>query len=182
MAKTEVGFIVNDEYKQWIENLKNRIKHTQIKAAVKVNYEMLDLYWTLGKDIVEKQADAKWGDSFLLTLSKDLKKAFPGVSGFSIQNLKNIRYWYRFYNEKGLQVVSQMETIEKMVKSIPWGHNQRIMYKCNDLSEALFYVQKTMDNNWSRNVLENQIDSDLYERQGKAINNFQVKLPERNLI
>ena len=178
MAKTEVGFIVNDEYKQWIENLKNRIKHTQIKAAVKVNYEMLDLYWTLGKDIVEKQADAKWGDSFLLTLSNDLKKAFPGVSGFSIQNLKNIRYWYKFYNEKGLQVVSQMETIEKMVKSIPWGHNQRIMYKCNDLNEALFYVQKTMDNNWSRNVLENQIDSDLYERQGKAINNFQVKLPE----
>ena len=67
--------------------------------------------------------------------------------------------------------------VEKMVKSIPWGHNQRIMYKCKDINEVLFYVQKTMDNNWSRNVLEHQIDSNLYERRGKAITNFQVKLP-----
>ena len=65
-----------------------------------------------------------------------------------------------------------------MVKSIPWGHNQRIMFKCKDIGEALFYIQKTMDNNWSRNVLVHQIESDLYARQGKSINNFQVKLPE----
>lgn len=97
-----------------------------------------------------------------------------------VQNLKSIRYWYRFYNsdENGLQAVSQMELIEKMVKGIPWGHNQRIMYKCKDISEALFYVQKTMDNGWSRTVLEHQIDGGLYDRQGKAITNFQLKLPE----
>lgn len=71
-----------------------------------------------------------------------------------------------------------MELIENMVKSIPWGHNQRIMYKCQSIQEALFYVQKTMDNGWSRNVLEHQIDSDLYNRQGKAVSNFQLKLPE----
>lgn len=113
-------------------------------------------------------------------MSKDLKKSFPGMKGFSLQNLKSIRYWYRFYNENinGLQLVSQISTVEKMVKSIPWGHNQRIMYKCKDINEAVFYVQKTMDNNWSRSVLEHQIDSRLYERQGKAITNFQVKLPE----
>lgn len=98
-------------------------------------------------------------------------------SRFSVENLKHIRYWYNFYtnNEKWLQGVTQ---IESMVKSIPWGHNQRIMYKCKDIDEALFYIQKTMDNNWSRNVLVHQIESDLYARQGKAINNFQVKLPE----
>lgn len=78
----------------------------------------------------------------------------------------------------GLQPVSQMELIENMVKSIPWGHNQRIMYKCHNVQEALFYVQKTMDNGWSRNVLEHQIDSGLYNRQGKAVSNFQLKLPE----
>lgn len=113
-------------------------------------------------------------------MSKDLKKSFPGMKGFSLQNLKSIRYWYRFYNENinGLQLVSQISTVEKMVKSIPWGHNQRIMYKCKDINEAIFYVQKTMDNNWSRSVLEHQIDSRLYERQGKAITNFQIKLPE----
>jgi len=71
-----------------------------------------------------------------------------------------------------------MELIEKMVKGIPWGHNQRIMYKCKDIQEALFYVQKTMDNGWSRTVLEHQIDGGLYSRQGKAVTNFQLKLPE----
>jgi predicted nuclease of restriction endonuclease-like (RecB) superfamily len=112
-------------------------------------------------------------------MSKDLQRAFPEVSGFSVQNLKHIRYWYRFYSEgvKGLQLVTQLEMLEKMIKSIPWGHNQRIAYKCKDVKEALFYVQKTIDNGWSRNVLVHQIESGLYERQGKAITNFQVKLP-----
>ncbi len=177
MARKEVGFVVTDDYKIWIEEVKNKIRNSQIKASVRINYEMLDLYWNLGVAICEKQKQAKWGDAFLKVMSNDLQKAFPGVSGFSVENLKHIRYWYNFYtnNEKWLQGVTQ---IESMVKSIPWGHNQRIMYKCKDIDEALFYIQKTMDNNWSRNVLVHQIESDLYARQGKAINNFQVKLPE----
>ena len=206
MARKEVGFVVTDDYKTWIEEVKNKIRNSQIKASVRINYEMLDLYWNLiiysntslnltikasvrinyemldlywnlGIAICEKQKQAKWGDAFLKVMSNDLQKAFPGVSGFSVENLKHIRYWYNFYtnNEKWLQGVTQ---IESMVKSIPWGHNQRIMYKCKDIDEALFYIQKTMDNNWSRNVLVHQIESDLYARQGKAINNFQVKLPE----
>ncbi len=75
-------------------------------------------------------------------MSKDLRKTFPNMSGFSVQNLKSIRYWYKFYNsdENGLQSVSQMELIEKIIKSIPWGHNQRIMYKCKNIAEALFYA------------------------------------------
>ena len=179
MVGKEDGFVVTEEYKRWINDVKMRIKQSQIKASVKINYELLDLYWELGSDIVSKQEHAKWGDSFLKVMSKDLQKAFPGMSGFSIQNLRSIRFWYKFYNDNVncLQVVSNFEMVEKMVKSIPWGHNQRIMYKCKDINEALFYVQKTMDNNWSRNVLEHEIDSDLYERQGKAISNFQVKLP-----
>jgi len=179
MEKDEVGFIVTDDYKVWIEEIKNRIKHSQVKASLKITYELLDLYWSLGKDIVDKQKKSEWGTAFLNTLSKDLQRAFPGIAGFSLQNLKSIRYWYKFYAEniKGLQVVSQFEIMEEMIKSIPWGHNQRIMYKCKDINEALFYVQKTMDNSWSRNVLEHQIDSGLYKRQGKAITNFQAKLP-----
>lgn len=193
MSKNEVGFAVTDEYKSWIDDIKKRIRQAQIKAAIKVNYELLDLYWELGKDIVKKQESTKWGDAFLKTMSKDLQKAFPDLSGLSPQNLKHIRYWYKFYSQEeiGLQPVTQLENstndvsnkptlqeIEKLIKSIPWGHNQRIMYKCKNRKEALFYVQKTMDNSWSRNVLEHQIDANLYERQGKAITNFQVKLPE----
>ena len=179
MAGREVGFIVTDEYKIWIEDVKQKIRQSQIKASVKVNYALLDLYWDIGKDIVAKQKTAKWGDAFLTTMSKDLQRAFPNVSGFSLQNLKSIRYWYKFYNsdENGLQLVSQTDLIEKMVKNIPWGHNQRIVYKCKTIPEALFYVQKTMDNSWSRSVLEHQIDGGLYDRQGKAITNFQLKLP-----
>ena len=78
---------------------------------------------------------------------------------------------------KRLQLVTQFETWEKMIKSIPWGHNQRIVYKCKNIEEALFYVQKTIDNGWSRNVLIHQMEAGLYERQGKAIANFQEKLP-----
>ncbi len=180
MTDREVGFVVDDEYKEWIKNIKDRIKHSQIKASVKVNYELLDLYWDIGRDIVAKQKNVKWGEAFIETMSRDLRKTFPNMSGFSVQNLKNIRYWYKFYNsdENGLQSVSQMELIEKLVKSIPWGHNQRIMYKCKSIEEALFYVQRTVDNGWSRNVLEHQIDGGLYVRQGKAITNFQLKLPE----
>ena len=120
------------------------------------------------------------GRFFSACYEQRFEKTFPNMSGFSVQNLKSIRYWYKFYNidENGLQAVSQTDMIEKMVKSIPWGHNQRIVYKCQSIPEALFYVQKTMDNGWSRSVLEHQIDSGLYDRQGKAITNFSVKLPE----
>ena len=180
MTNSGGHFAVDDEYKAWIEDIKNRIKRSQIKASVKVNYELLDLYWDIGRDITEKQKNTRWGDAFLKIMSKDLQKTFPSMSGFSVQNLKSIRYWYKFYNsnENGLQAVSQMDVAEKMIKSIPWGHNQRIMYKCKSVREALFYVQKTMDHGWSRAVLEHQIDSDLYGRQGRAITNFQLKLPE----
>lgn len=100
MKKSDIGFAVSNEYRAWIEDIKSRIRQRQIKAAVKVNYELLDLYWDLGRDIVQKQKDAKWGDGFLATMSKDLQKTFPNMSGFSVQNLKSIRYWYRFYNEE----------------------------------------------------------------------------------
>lgn len=83
MASREVGFVVTEEYRSWINDVKMRIKQSQIKASVKINYELLDLYWELGRDIVSKQEHAKWGDSFLNVMSKDLQKAFPGMSGFS---------------------------------------------------------------------------------------------------
>ena len=156
MPKREVGFVVTDDYKVWIDEVKKKIRNSQIKASVKINYEMLDLYWKLGNDICEKQKQAKWGDAFLKVMSNDLQKAFPGVSGFSVENLKHIRYWYNFYtnNEKGLQPVTQ---IEKMVKSIPWGHNQRIMYKCKDVQEALFQLGYFMFHQWL------YVHGDIYE-------------------
>lgn len=168
------------EYKKFLVELKEKVKNSQLKAAVKVNYELLNLYWELGKKITEKQKEYSWGDSFISNLSNDLKKEFPDMKGFSVQNLKNIRYWYLFYAEYliGLQAVSQLKKIENKIKSIPWGHNQRIMYKCKSVREAIFYVEKTIENGWSRTILEHQIDSKLYERLGSAISNFDSRLPK----
>ena len=168
------------EYKKFLVELKEKVKNSQLKAAIKVNYELLNLYWELGKKITEKQKEYSWGDSFISNLSNDLKKGFPEMKGFSVQNLKNIRYWYLFYAEYliGLQPVSQLKKIENKIKSIPWGHNQRIMYKCKSVREAIFYVEKTIENGWSRTILEHQIDSKLYERLGSAISNFDSRLPK----
>lgn len=168
------------EYKKFLVELKEKVKNSQLKAAVKVNYELLNLYWELGKKITEKQKEYSWGDSFISNLSNDLKKEFPDMKGFSVQNLKNIRYWYLFYAEYliGLQPVSQLKKIENKIKSIPWGHNQRIMYKCKSVREAIFYVEKTIENGLSRTILEHQIDSKLYERLGSAISNFDSRLPK----
>lgn len=165
------------DYKDWLQSLKGRIQQSQIKAAIQVNSELLSLYWQMGKDIVEKQAQAKWGDGFLQTLSADLSKMFPTMKGFSYRNLKSMRQWYLFYNQQniiGKQVVSQLEV---SLFSVPWGHHLMIMQRCKDIQEAIFYVCKTIENHWSRSVLEHQIELNLYERQGKAITNFQQQLP-----
>jgi len=165
------------DYKDWLQNLKEKIQQSQIKAAIQVNSELLRLYWQIGKDIVEKQAQAKWGDGFLQTLSADLCKEFPTMKGFSYRNLKSIRQWYLFYNQLDIirkQVVSQLEV---SLFSIPWGHHIMIMQRCKNTQEALFYVHKTIENHWSRSVLEHQIALNLYVRQGKAITNFQHQLP-----
>ena len=165
------------DYKDWLQSLKGRIQQSQIKAAIQVNSELLSLYWQMGKDIVEKQAQAKWGDGFLQTLSADLSKMFPTMKGFSYRNLKSMRQWYLFYNQQntiGKQLVSQLEV---SLFSVPWGHHLMIMQRCKDIQEAIFYVYKTIENHWSRSVLEHQMGLNLYERQGKAITNFQQQLP-----
>ena len=125
--------IITSEYKNWIVDLKLRIRQSQIKAAVKVNTELLRLYCQMGSEIVEKQKNAHWGDGFLKQLSKDLLSEFPDMKGFSYRNLKFIRQWHSFYNNnitKGKQVVSQFETL---LFSIPWGHHILIMQRCKDI-------------------------------------------------
>ena len=162
--------IITSEYKNWIVDLKLRIRQSQIKAAVKVNTELLQLYWQMGSEIVEKQKNAHWGDGFLKQLSKDLMSEFPDMKGLSYRNLKFIRQWYLFYNcniIKRKQVVSQFDG---MLFSIPWRHHILIMQRCKNIDIALFYIQQTLENNWSRNVLDWQIDSNLYERKGSKTN------------
>ena len=121
----------NNEYKEWLVNIKARIRHSQIKAAIKVNTEVLELYWYLGAEIVSKQAKAKWGDTVIKQLSIDLKEEFPDSEGFSRTNLHYMRQWYLFYNQQDKivqQLVGQLPAttdsiLKQIVTQIPWGHN-----------------------------------------------------------
>ncbi|KAF5414859.1 MAG: hypothetical protein C5S48_07500 [Candidatus Methanogaster sp.] len=167
------NIIKTEDYKAFIQDIKRRIQTSQIKAAVAVNQELLYLYWDLAERIVTKQKQTAWGSGCIVQMSRDLREEFPGMKGFSERNLKYIRQWYLFYSchEIGQQLVAQLT-------QIPWGHNIAIISKCKNREEALFYVRKTIQNNWSRAVLTHHIESDLYVRKGKAITNFQTTLPE----
>ena len=181
LAKGDAPNLMGDEgYVAFIRDIKQRIQASQIKAATRVNQELLLLYWDLGERIVAKQADAHWGDGFLEQMSRDLQAEFPGMKGFSLRNLKDIRLWFRYWSEIGRQAVAQLDTpefVQQLVAKIPWGHNLLVIRKSADVSEALFYVQKTIENNWSRAVLTHQIESGLYQRDGKAVTNFEQTLP-----
>ncbi|MDZ7900874.1 MAG: PDDEXK nuclease domain-containing protein [Arcicella sp.] len=163
------------EYKKWIIEVKSKIRSAQIKATITVNRALIEFYWDLGKMITEKQT--VWGSQFLNKLSQDLKHEFPDMEGLSVRNLKYTRQFYQFYN-----LTSNQQSIEEfgqqLVAQIPWGHNILIFSKAKSLNEARFYIQQTLENGWSRDILGLQIKSDLYARQGKAIHNFVNTLPD----
>ena len=162
----------SENYRQWLAALKTRFRQVQIKAAVAVNTELLQFYWELGADIVQRQDGQAWGSGFLERLSQDLRAEFPQVQGFSLRNLKYIRQWHSFWAAApiGQQAVAQLT-------AIPWGHNLAIISKCRSHAEALYYVQQTQAHGWSRAVLTHQIESGLWQRKGQAISNFASTLP-----
>ncbi|MEA3315795.1 MAG: PDDEXK nuclease domain-containing protein [Campylobacterota bacterium] len=162
--------IITQEYKQFLVDVKSKIKSAQLKAHIKVNEEMLRLYWDIAKMIVDKQNNSSRGDKVLETISKDLKKAFPDLKGFSTRNIKYMKQWYLFYIN-GQQLVAQ-------IFQIPWGHNIHIISKVKTIDEALFYLNLTIQNNYSRATLVKEIEKNLYSRSSKAINNFQNQLPK----
>ena len=185
---------VNKEYAEWLKSLSLRFRQSQIKAAVKVNSELLKFYWSLGQDIVERDFENTYGSEFFKNLSLDLKEEFPGTKGFSPTNLGYIKRFYILYSN-AMKISPQVEgkspqignisnypqvggNSELPIFSVPWGHHKLLIDKFLKAPEkVLFYVQKIIENNWSRTVLDWQIDSNLYERQGKAISNFKRTLP-----
>lgn len=161
------------EYIRWVNELKTLIQKTQIKASISVNRELLGLYWTIGKSISDKVNKANWGSSVVEELSKDLKVEFPNQKGFSRSNLFSMKKWFEFYSKSEIDI----EKIQQLVGQIPWGQNVVIISKSKSIDEAVFYSNKTIENNWSRSVLIHQIELEFYERHGKAITNFTKTLP-----
>lgn len=171
--------ITDSAYYQWIEDVKSRYHSSQVKAAIKVNGEMLQFYWSLGRDIVALKAEQKWGTGVLQQVSIDLKQAFPTQKGFSYTNIKLMSQWYRFYFQDitfRQRLVGDLDLPEEFGK-VPWGHHIDIVANCTSVAEALFYIEETIRNNWIRPVLKDKILSGLYGSQGRALNNFKEKLP-----
>ena len=165
--------IENSEYKNWLVALKSKIRSTQIKAAIAVNSALIVFYWELGKMITDRQT--AWGSKFLETLSKDLQDEFPEMKGFSVSNLKFCKL---FYNYSSIRSQVENEISKSHFVQLPWGHIKLIITKIKENTEAEFYIKQTIENNWSRDILDLQIKSQLYERHGKSVNNFKNTLPE----
>jgi predicted nuclease of restriction endonuclease-like (RecB) superfamily len=190
-----VGLDLPAGYVQFLEDLKSRIRTAQVKAALSANHELIALYWHIGKSITGRQHAAGWGKSVVERLAQDVQREFPGISGFSPQNIWKMRSFYiawtdetrsisaamgRMRDDKDLsQLVREMDgrTLPRAVAGLPWGHNTEIIFKVKDPLERLWYAHMAIEHGWSRSMLLHWIESDLYARQGKAVTNFRAVLP-----
>ncbi len=154
-------------------DIKKHIYDAQVKAALSANKELLKLYWHIGQTICTQQKVNGWGSGSAEKLAEDIQKEFPGLAGFSRANIFRMQAFFSAY-EKVAQAARLFE--ELPVFSIPWWHNIILIQKIKNTEERLWYAQKAIENGWSRTILEMQIESDLYNRQGKAITNFKKTL------
>ena len=159
--------MIDKNFKKVVESIKNEIYKTQTLIMTDANKRLLDLYFYVGKIVNE---NSSWGNKFIESLSTEMKIEFPNIKGFSVRNIKNMK---KFYQE-----LSTNEKVQMASAQIPWSHNMLILDKVKNEDERLWYMQKCVENGWSFDVLQIQIDTNLYERQGKTLkdNNFNKKL------
>ena len=197
---------IDTDYANWIAEVKHRYRSAQVKAAVKVNAEKLLFNWQLGRDLVQKKAEERWGAGVVEQVSLDLKREFPDAEGFSASNLWYMKKWYVFYtsqvpleklqrvigelqpavNQKYIKLQRPVAEFDETIKDegfplpfslVPWGQHIEIITRCKKLEEALFYIQQVIEKGLSRPALINCIKANLYEHQGKIVNNFTDHLP-----
>ena len=162
--------MIGQGYFSLLQDLKDSISTARIKAHLAVNREMIILYWNIGKKILERQTKEGWGTKVIENLSKDLRTDFPEMKGLSYQNISYMRQFVLEYD-------NDFTFLQQGVGEIPWGHNIVIFSKIKEIDQRLWYVRKSIENGWSRNVLNIQIQTDLYTREGKSLNNFALTLP-----
>lgn len=196
--------ILDKDYTQWVEDLSVRYCQSQVRASVKVNREMLRYYWELGRDIEEMHVEERWGQGVIKNLAIDLQHRNPNATGLSRTNIYYAKKFYLLYSQYFdivPQTVGQLDVagspqnvgqnlpsrkipqlvgqLDEILFSIPWGHHRFLMDRYSkEPAKAFYYVRKTMEEGWSRDVMLNHMDSNLYEREGKALTNFKNTLPE----
>ena len=172
--KSEITKFLTKEYAQILSGLKKEIRQAQIEAATLASERLINLYWSIGKTLDERQEKSGWGSKLIDTLAKDLQSAFPGIKGFSRTNIYRMTRFYRAYNHCPT-AVGQLEKLP--IFRIPWAHNIVIFEKGKSPEEMLWYAEKTLEYGLSRNALEDYFKTKLYEREGAAITNFKQALP-----
>jgi predicted nuclease of restriction endonuclease-like (RecB) superfamily len=159
-----------ENYDDFLSDLKERIRNAQLRAALAINQELVILYWQIGRDILDKERHQGWGAKVVERLAKDLKKAFPEIKGFSVRNLRYMKVFAEAYPDEAI--------LQQLAARIPWFHNCILLEKVKDPQVRIWYIQQTIEQGWSRNVLTHFVESQLYHRQGAATTNFLQTLPQ----
>lgn len=163
--------LTNEEYNNFVVEIKNKIKDSQYEAMKAVNKALISLYWGIGKEIYNQQQEKGWGKSIVEVLAKEIKKDFPDTQGFSPRNLWNMRNFYIEYKDN--------EILQPLVAEISWTKNIVIMEKCKESLEREFYIKMTRKYGWTKNVLINYIENKSYEKYLLNQTNFDETLPEK---
>lgn len=210
---TSKNFRGDNEYVEWLREIKSRYQTVRDRVVLQANYGALEFNWLLGRDIVQKKAEARWGSGVVNQLSLDLRNAYPDVKGFSSRNLYYMKEWYEFYmaddkhreilhqlgaklqefenqnpiklHQLGAEIVST-NRISSILNDggmlpifgiVPWKHHLLLISKCKSIEEALYYMARSIDEGLSRRELEDIIDDDDFGKHGKALTNFDSRLP-----
>lgn len=153
------------EYASIFSELKEKVLYAQKRAIISVNKELVLLYWEIGNIILKNQSKQGWGSKIIDSLSKDLKKTFPDMKGFSVRNLKYMRQFAVTYPD--------ISIVQELLAQLSWYHNLTLIQKVKDSNIRQWYIVKTIENGWSQSILLHQIESDLYARSSnKKITNF----------
>ena len=176
-----------NNYQLILNALKDKIRQARFKAALAANAQLLAIYWEVGQTIIQQENEEGWGAKTVERLSVDLRAEFEDMKGLSARNLRYMREFAKSYPRFLIlqQAAAKLKTeennentiLQQLAAKLPWGHHQLILDKVKQEKEKYFYIQKCIENSWSRSILSLQIENDLYQKQGKSINNFQNTLP-----
>lgn len=200
-----------NNYISVLNSLKEKIRQRRYKAASAINAELLKLYWEIGNTIIEQQKEEGWGAKIIDKLAADLKMEFPDFKGLSIRNLKYMRAFAEAYpkflsivqpidaqiksNDKDnnndseivqvqlalVSVNSQHDFVLGVLAQLSWYHHITLLDKVKDENTRMVYIQETVQNGWSRDVMVHQIESGLHNRKGKISSNFKNTIaPEKS--
>ncbi len=161
---------VPEGYDNWLAELKKRIHTAQQRATLAVNRELVQLYWQIGRDILQRQAEQGWGAKVIERLAHDLRTTFPEMKGFSPRNLKYMRTFAEAWPDESF--------VQEVLAQLPWYHQLALLEKLTSSESRCWYAAKAIEHNWSRNVLVMQIETRLQQRSGSAVTNFESRLPK----